>query len=175
MSFRKVVRRSNGMLRLLARHTRPADRHKRQPLKQKSFGTSFDCPVIPFLDLKNMLIQSPPKTNVVFNSLIRRCFPKYSSDTVLNSGGGWARDLIIADWHDIENYVAPDSRKKIHVQRSRNQDIAGFKFHCADWSLRLEGHAHRQTLRQQRVESFDAGGVPSTLARRGVTLSVRNV
>ena len=50
------------------------------------------------------------------------------------------------------------------MQRSSN-----FVFSCADGSLMQEDHARSQTLRHQRVERFDAGGVPSTL-RRGVTL-----
>ena len=42
-------------------------------------------------------------------------------------------------------------------------------FPCADGSPRQEGHAQRQTLRQ-KVENFDAGGVPSICTWRGVTL-----
>ena len=38
-----------------------------------------------------------------------------------------------------------------------------FLFPCTGGSLKQEGHTQRQTLRLQRVENFDAGGVPSTL------------
>ena len=56
----------------------------------------------------------------------------------LNSGGGWTGDLIIADWHDIEKYVASE----VHVKRFKSEEV-GFKklqdvftFLCANGSPR---------------------------------------
>ena len=44
----------------------------------------------------------------------------------LNSGERWAGDVIIADWHDIENYVTSKVHiKKVQVQRSCSQETAG--------------------------------------------------
>ena len=37
---------------------------------------------------------------------------------VLNSGGGWRRDLIVADWHDIENHIASE----MHVTRFQSKE-----------------------------------------------------
>ena len=66
-------------------------------------------------------------------------------------------DLIIGDWHHSENYVASE----VHVKRCKSKEAGIKKWQeafvppCADGSLRHEGHAQRQTLRCQRVESFD--------------------
>ena len=90
----------------------------------------------------------------------------------LNSGGGWTRLLIIADRHDIENNVAsevPGNRFKFKKLESNKLQEA-FTCRCEDGPSRQEGHAQRQTRRHQRVESFDAGGVPLLWARRGVTV-----
>ena len=83
----------------------------------------------------------------------------------LNSGGGWTTDLIIAAWpRHREQRRVRSSREKVEVHRSSDQKSAGsIFFPCADGSLRQEGHAQRQSSRQRRVESFDAGGGPSTL------------
>ena len=73
--------------------------------------------------------------------------------------------MIIADWRDIEIDVASE----VHVKRLKSKDVGIKKLQelfvvpCADGSLRQEGHAQHQTLRHQRVEGMDAGGVPSTL------------
>ena len=83
----------------------------------------------------------------------------------LISGGCWTGDVLIADWQDIENNVA----SKVHVNQFKSKEVGikmlqeAFTFPCAEGSLRQEGHAQRQTFRHQRVESLDAGGVPSTL------------
>ena len=37
----------------------------------------------------------------------------------LNSGGGRTGDMIVADWHDIENYDAPG----VHVQYSSPKEV----------------------------------------------------
>ena len=55
--------------------------------------------------------------------------------------------------------------KEVEVKKMQESDI----FICADGSLRPEGHAQRQTLRHQGVESFDEEN-PLLWARRGVTL-----
>ena len=76
----------------------------------------------------------------------------------LNSGGGSTGYLIIADWHDVENYVAAEVR----VKSFKSKDVGirkmqdAFIFLCADVSREQEGHAQRR---------FDAGGVPSTLGQ----------
>ena len=51
------------------------------------------------------------------------------------------------------------SSKKLESRKAGNIRLS----HCADGSLRHEGPAQRRSLRQQRVENFDAVGVPSTL------------
>ena len=49
-----------------------------------------------------------------------------ASRYALNSGAGRTGDLIIADWHDIEHDVTSEVHvKKIQVQRSWNQEVAG--------------------------------------------------
>ena len=83
----------------------------------------------------------------------------------LNSGGGWTRDLIIANWHDIENNGASE----VYVKRFQSKEVGiynlkeVFVFPAADGSLRQDGRTQRQILRLQRVESSDAGEVPSTV------------
>ena len=37
----------------------------------------------------------------------------------MSSGGGWTGDLIIADWHDIENHVASE----VHVERFKSKEL----------------------------------------------------
>ena len=49
----------------------------------------------------------------------------------LNSGGGWTGDLVIADWHDIENSVASeghvkDSAPKKLESANRRRDLDFF-------------------------------------------------
>ena len=88
-------------------------------------------------------------------------------------------DLSIADLHDIENNFASE----VHVKRFKSKDLGikilqeAFIFPCTDFSLRQEGHAQRQTSRHQRVESLDAGGVPSSVgeARGDPVRSARSV
>ena len=42
----------------------------------------------------------------------------------LSTGGGWTEDLIIADWHDIENCVASE----VHVKRFKSKEFGINKF-----------------------------------------------
>ena len=63
----------------------------------------------------------------------------------LNFGGGWSVDLIIVDWHHIENNVASE----VHVKRFKSKESGVKKRHekfvslCADGSLRQEGQTQR--------------------------------
>ena len=70
---------------------------------------------------------------------------------------------------------------EVHVKRFKSKEVGSkklqeaFLFSCADGSLRQGCHAQRQTLRHQRVERLDAGGVPSSLgeARRDTLQGAR--
>ena len=62
--------------------------------------------------------------------------------------------------------VTGSSSKKLESNKLQE----AFTCRCEDGPSRQEGHAQRQTRRHQRVESFDAGGVPLLWARRGVTV-----
>ena len=91
----------------------------------------------------------------------------------VNSGEGWTEDLIIADWHDIENNVASE----VHVKRFKSKEVdinklqETFIFLCADDSPRKEGHAQRQTSRHYRVRELRlVREYLPLLAWRGVTL-----
>ena len=121
----KVVVRSNGMLMLLAKHTRQNWQTESQRIKE-DVKTPVDGTMIPFgayiFFEFNLFKRHKPSAS----SRGRRCFQEYSSENALISGGGWTGDLIIADGHDIENNVA----SKVHVnqfksQRSWNQEVAG--------------------------------------------------
>ena len=77
--------------------------------------------------------------------------------------GGWTGDLIIADWRDTENNFASEVQvKSVESEEAGIKKVQeAFVLLGADGSRRQEGHAQRQTLRHQRVESID--GVASTL------------
>ena len=45
----------------------------------------------------------------------------------LNSGGGWTRDLIVADRRDIENNVVSE----IHVKRLKSKEVGTKKLQDA--------------------------------------------
>ena len=71
---------------------------------------------------------------------------------------------------DIENNVASE----VHVRRFKPKEVGikkkqvAFVILCVDGSLRnQERRAQRQTLRHPRAESFDAGGVSSSLDEAG--------
>ena len=95
----------------------------------------------------------PISTKNCVHKVLPRTFVGYD----LNSGEGWTEDLIIAYLHDIDNNVA----SKVHVKRFKSTGVrieilqGTLIFSCADGSLNKESHAQRQTLRQQRIESFD--------------------
>ena len=142
--------------------------HGRSPYERR-FGTPFDGPVIPFwADFLLAKIQSVRNTNVVSIQDISRSIHRIRAEF-------WRRSdwrLIIADWHDMMNYIACEfhvprfkNLKKLETQKMQET----FVFPCTGGSPRREGHAQRQTLRHQGVESFDAGRLPSTLgeARAG--------
>ena len=128
----------------------------------RRFGTPFDGSVIPYgAEICFDPISTKDKSR--HHQFGTMTLPGISIGHAPNFGGGWTGDLIIADW-DIENNVASE----VHV-RFKSKEVGmkrlqeAFISPCADGSQRHEGHAQRQTLRHQRVESFCAGGVPSTL------------
>ena len=61
-----------------------------------------------------------------------------------NSAGGWTRDSVIADWHDIENSVTSE----VHVNRFKSKEVGINKLQLAFLFPCAQGHAHRPTLRQ---------------------------
>ena len=63
--------------------------------------------------LKSILIQSSRKTSVVSINMREKMFRGRLIGYVLNSGGGWTGDLIIADWHGIQKNVASE----VHFER----------------------------------------------------------
>ena len=63
--------------------------------------------------LKSISIQSLRKTKVVSINMREKMFRGKLIGYVLNSGGGWTGDLIIADRHDIRNNVASE----VHFER----------------------------------------------------------
>ena len=85
--------------------------------------------------------------------------------------------MVIAGWHDIENFVVSD----VYVKRFKSKGVgiktleAARVFPCADGSLQQEGHAQRQTSRHQRVERFDGRRAYSSLgeARGDLSQSAR--
>ena len=70
----------------------------------------------------------------------------------------------MADWHDVENNGASE----VHVKSFKSKEGGMTKLEgtstclCADGSSRQEGNAQHQTLRHQRVKSFNVRGAPST-------------
>ena len=62
-----------------------------------------------------------------------------------HSGGGCTRDLITADWHDIEN----NATSEFHMKRCKSKEVTIKKLQvastspCADDSLKQEGQAQR--------------------------------
>ena len=74
-----------------------------------------------------MFIRSLQNTKVDSINLGKGCFHTYSLGYAPNSGGCWTGDLIIVDWHDIENYV-----QKLESRNSREH----FIIPCAGGSAR---------------------------------------
>ena len=84
----------------------------------------------------------------------------------LNSGGGWTRDLIIADWHDIENGVASG----VHVKRFKSKEVRTNKLQevsilpCADGRFPETRKSHTTSnLTPPESRELRRGGAPSTL------------
>ena len=135
-----------------------ADRHS--PYEKKNWD--FIC-WSSNMEQQILSIHPSQKTKGLLHQFGKKMFPAIFIGYALISGEGWTGDWIIADWHDIENNVASE----VHVARLKSKEVEeqdAFIFSCADVSLKQEGHAQRETLRHQSVESFDAG-VPSTFGR----------
>ena len=131
--------------------------------------TPVDGTVIPFgADIYLNSISSKDTSRL--HQVGPKMLPGIFIGNALNSGGGWTGDVLIADWQDIENQF---KSKEVGIKKLQE----AFTFPCAEGSLRQEGHAQRQTFRHQRVESLDAGGVPSTLgeARSDPLQCVRDI
>ena len=81
-----------------------------------------------------------------------KMIPRIFFGYALNSGGGWTRDLIIANWHDIENNVASEN----HVKRFKSKGVGVEKrndelvFLCANGSLKQERSVPHHSERQRR-------------------------
>ena len=74
-------------------------------------------------------------------------------------------DLIIADWHDLQNNVASEgSRQEIQVQRSRNQEIAGsIRLSLRRWFSKTRRSRGTSNLTPPESRELRRGRVPSTL------------
>ena len=83
----------------------------------------------------------------------------------LNCGGGWTGDLIIADWHDLQNNVASEGwRQEIQVQRSRNQEIAGsIRLSLRRWLRKTRRSRGTSNLMPSESRGLRRGRVPSSL------------
>ena len=82
------------------------------------FGTPSDGSVIPF----GAAISFNPiftKDNCRLHQFGTKMDPGIFNRHALNSGGGWTRGMIIADWHNIENNVASD----VHVKRFKSREV----------------------------------------------------
>ena len=89
---------------------------------ERRIGTPFDRPRKPFgaeIYLNPISTKDKSRLHQVGTKTLPRIFIGYA----LTSRGGWTRDLIIADWHDIENCVASEVHmKKIQAQRQELQE-----------------------------------------------------
>ena len=110
-------------------------------------GTPFDGPVIPFgaeFYFCPISAEDKKSSSSVLRKRASRKIHRIRSEFWRRLG----RDLIIADWHDIENNVASE----VHDKRFKTEELGincllqGFKCPYADVSLRQKGHAQRQNL-----------------------------
>ena len=89
---------------------------------------------------------------------------------VLNSGGGWTGDMIIADWHDIEDFVASE----YHVNRFKSKKVGIKKLQDVSSKINaLETRRSRTTSNCSPPKSRMLRRGEEYLrhwARRGVTL-----
>ena len=131
-------RRSDGMLLSFAKHTRQTGRQK--VTVRPRFGTSFDCPNVPFgaeIYLNPISTKDKCRVHQCGTKMLPGRFMGYS----LTSGEGWTGDLIIVDWHDVETIVASE----VHVKRFKSKEVGIKKL-----QVRREGHAQRQTSPERR-------------------------
>ena len=82
----------------------------------------------------------------------------------LDSGEGWTGDLIIADRHGIENCVASEVHvKKIQVQRSGSQEIAGsIRISLRSWLPKTRRSRRTSNLTPPESREIRRGRIPST-------------
>ena len=155
--YRKVVTRSSGM-RVFVCETYKTNWQTESHFMITIFGTQLHS--LHWYQLEHYfsssLYERPRRHHQFGTQMLLGRFIGY----VLNRGGGWTEDLIIADWHDTEHFAAPRvSRQKIQVPRNCRMHAV-----CFDGSMKQEGYAQRQTLRHQGVESFVVVG-PRLCAR----------
>ena len=135
---------------------------------KRRIRTPFDGPVIPY------------------GAYI--CFNPFSTEDIRSSSSIWYKDasrnilrMRAEFWRRLDRRLdhcglpalRTSSRQKFTSKDSSPKKLESRNwrkhsyFPFADGFLMLEGHARRQTLRHQRVESFEEGGVPSTLGEAG--------
>ena len=89
-------------------------------LSEKVWRAATEC----FCFVRNMEDKladrkSPYERRFVFINLGQKMRPKIILRYALNSGRGRTGDLIIAEWHDIENNVASE----VHVKRLKSKEV----------------------------------------------------
>ena len=109
-----VWREGDGMLVLRNIQDKLADR--KSPY-EKRFGTPVDGPVVLFgleffLKKKSYLCGKTKSRLLQFGT---KMLPGILFGYSLNSGGGWTRDLVLADRHGIENKVGINKLPEVFV------------------------------------------------------------
>ena len=99
-----MVERSNGMplFFFFAKHTRQIGRQN-VTVRKKMWHTNHG-PTIHAMWSRHFFHPISTNLHQFGTKMLPGTFIRYA----LNSGGGWTRLLIIADWHDIENNVASE-------------------------------------------------------------------
>ena len=107
-----------------------------------------------------------------------KMLPRRFTGYALNAGGGWIRDLFIADLHDIENNFPSE----VTSLESRNCKNHSYIFAQMDpWNKKVTHKVKPYATKESRASTLER--VPSTLSEtrgdrlsaQGVTLCKKNV
>ena len=125
---------------------------------KRRFGLDFAGPLIPF----GAHVEYLPKSQIdkarvhEFGSkMLQGIFVGYHQ----GSGGGWSRDIVVADWDHIEN---AEQVSDIHVKRVHHKEIelklknGKFVFPLAEGTLRQPGsNRHRNSSSRSHAKGND--------------------